>query len=75
AERQYEAMDFLRQQNRLDNLPEKLKIVADLRLKNPEASLSDLAGMIEGQELTKSGINHRMRKLMQIVKELNHKKV
>ncbi|WP_275935076.1 helix-turn-helix domain-containing protein, partial [Oenococcus oeni] len=39
------------------------------------ASLSDLAGMIEGQELTKSGINHRMRKLMQIVKELNHKKV
>ncbi len=75
AERQYEAMDLLRQQNLLDNLSEKLRIVADLRLENPEASLSDLAEMIGGQELTKSGINHRMRKLMQIVKELSDKKV
>lgn len=75
AERQYEAMNFLRSIHQLETMPDKLKIVGELRLQYPEASLSDLAELVENQELTKSGINHRMRKLMQIAKELRATKV
>ncbi|MDN6900976.1 DNA-binding protein WhiA [Oenococcus sicerae] len=75
AEKQYEAMNFLRSIHQLETMPDKLKIVGELRLQYPEASLSDLAELVENQELTKSGINHRMRKLMQIAKELRATKV
>ena len=47
----------------LDNLPPELAQVALLRVANPEASLSDLAALSD-PPVTKSCINHRLRKLM-----------
>ena len=47
----------------LDALSEDLRQVALLRIANPEASLSDLA-LLSDPPLSKSGINHKMRKLM-----------
>ncbi|EHN59110.1 DNA-binding protein WhiA [Oenococcus kitaharae] len=75
AQKQYDALLLLREKNYFDSLPDKLKEVALLRLNNPEASLSDMADMVAGQELTKSGINHRMRKLMQLASEIEQEKV
>ena len=55
----------------IENLSEPLAEVATLRLNNPEATLTELAEMTLGS--TKSGINHRLRKLSQIAEELKSK--
>ena len=47
----------------LENLPDDLSALALLRVANPEASLSDLA-ILSDPPVTKSCINHRLRKLM-----------
>ena len=46
-------------------LPEKLRQSAQLRLENPEATLQELADM-QTPPVSKSAINHRMRKLVQL---------
>jgi DNA-binding protein WhiA len=45
------------------SLPDKLRETAELRLSHPEMSLSELA---EASQLTKSCLNHRMRKLLEL---------
>lgn len=47
----------------LDNLPDDLREIAFLRLKNKDLSLSEL-GELLNPPLTKSGVNHRMKKIM-----------
>ena len=47
----------------IENLPTDLSELALLRIANPEASLSDLAALSD-PPVTKSCINHRLRKLM-----------
>lgn len=47
----------------LDRLPPELRDAALLRIANPEASLADLA-LLSDPPVSKSTINHRMRKLM-----------
>ena len=49
----------------LDTLPPELREIALLRIANPEASLSDLA-LLSDPPLSKSAVNHRMRKLMKL---------
>lgn len=51
--------------NRFEELPDNLKEIATLRLENPEASLSELSEMLS-EPLTRSGINHRLKKLVAI---------
>ena len=47
----------------LDKLPQELKILAILRVKHPEMSLKDLGeNMIP--KLSRSGVYHRMQKIM-----------
>lgn len=48
-------------------LPAKLRATAELRLKHPDASLTELADMLG---VSKSGMNHRMRKLRELAEEL-----
>ena len=48
-------------------LPAKLRVTAELRLKHPDASLTELADMLG---VSKSGMNHRMRKLRELAEEL-----
>lgn len=57
----------------IENLPVSLKEIARLRLEYPEASLSELGKMLT-PELSKSGVNHRMRKLQKLAADLEKKK-
>lgn len=49
-------------------LPDELKEAATLRLNHPESSLSELAAMTV-PPLTKSGLNHRLQKLVRLADE------
>lgn len=49
-------------------LPEELSVIAQLRLAYPEASLSQLASLTT-PPLTKSGVNHRLQKIMEIAEK------
>ena len=68
AQDQIAAIRRLEETGQLDQLPEKLRQTAKLRVQHPEATLSELAGMLE-PPLTKSALNHRMRKLMELSKQ------
>ncbi|HOQ23376.1 MAG TPA: DNA-binding protein WhiA [Bacillota bacterium] len=52
----------------LERLPESLREVAMLRLEHPEASLKEL-GELAVPRMSKSAINHRMRRLREWVKK------
>lgn len=52
----------------VNNLPEKLREIALLRLDNPELSLADL-GELLNPPMKKSGVNHRMRRIEEIAKK------
>ena len=58
-----------RLEGRLERLPEKLRQTALLRLQYPEMSLSQLAEKCD-PPVTKSCMNHRMRKLLEEAKKL-----
>ena len=66
---QKNAIEKLRQHGDLENLPDKLRQTALLRLQNPELSLTQLAERCD-PPVTKSCLNHRMRKLMSMAQEL-----
>lgn len=53
----------------IENLPPKLREVAQIRLENPSASLQDIM-VILGGEISKSGINHRFRKLEKMAHDI-----
>ena len=55
----------MKEKGTLSALPEELLVVAELRLTNPEASLTQLAAMTT-PPLTKSGVNHRLQKIMEL---------
>ena len=69
AQEQVSAIEALRRSARWDKLPEKLRQTAALRLEFPELSLIQLAERCD-PPVTKSCINHRMRKLMEEAKTL-----
>lgn len=57
--KQIEDIKFLKKINKFDELTEKEQELAELRLKNPNASLLELGEMLE-PKLSKSGVNHRL---------------
>jgi DNA-binding protein WhiA len=68
AKKQMEAVQLLQDHGLLDSLDEKQKEIAHLRLQHPEATLLELADFYQsntGIRLSKSGIRHRLLKLMQ----------
>ncbi len=67
-----EALTQLKETGALAALPAGLQAVAEARLRLPELSLSELAAAFD-PPLTKSCLNHRMRKLMQLAKEEKEK--
>lgn len=66
---QITAIKKLKKAQKFEFLPNSLKKIANLRIENPYASLQDLAN-ISGEKISKSGINHRLHKLLEISKEL-----
>lgn len=60
---QVEAIHILKEADALKKLGEKYIEIAELRLENPELSLTDL-GQLADPVITKSGVNHRMKKIL-----------
>ena len=65
---QLEAIRRLEERGRLALLPDKLKETAALRLAHPEDTLSQLAERCD-PPITKSALNHRLRKLVELGRE------
>ncbi len=68
AQKQTEAIRQLSLKQGLFTLPPALQELARLRLDHPELSLKELGEMLD-PPVGKSGINHRMRRLMEAAGE------
>ena len=67
---QLEAIIKLKKSKRLESLSPALREMAKIRLENPELSLQELAEQFD-PPLTKSGANHRLKRLMQLAAEID----
>lgn len=67
-----EAIEFLINSNLLSSLPEELVHTAQMRMQYSEYSLTRLAATFS-PPLTKSGLSHRLNKIVQIAEELSAK--
>ncbi|MDP2892721.1 MAG: DNA-binding protein WhiA [Bacillota bacterium] len=56
-----------------DKLSPQLRRIAELRLEYPDATLSELSELAE-ENIGKSGVNHRLRKLDEIAERIREKK-
>lgn len=75
ASRTISEIDKIDEELGLDMLDDKLKETAIYRKKYPEVSLDELSKIMTietGKKVTKSGLNHRFRKLKQIYENLNN---
>ena len=68
AQEQLAAIRVLKEQGILDKLAPKLQQAAKARENNPEATLTELAEMME-PAITKPAMNNRMKRLVQLAKE------
>ncbi|MDO5539670.1 MAG: DNA-binding protein WhiA [Eubacteriales bacterium] len=73
AVKQIEDIKYIRDTKGFDDFSEALAQMAEVRLANPEASLKEL-GMMLTPQVSKSGVNHRLRKLSEIASELRNDK-
>ena len=67
--KQYEVIKKLIDTNKLYLLSGKDQVIAMIRFENPESSLTDLAYLYQaktGQTISKSGINHSLRRIMEL---------
>lgn len=69
AARQLEAIKRLKRGRRWDNLSRKLVEVAELRLGHPSLTIAEL-GRLADPPLSKSAVNHRLRRLVDIAESL-----
>lgn len=63
------AIRFLASRGILNRLPDALRETARARLENPDLPLKDLCQLLPGS-ISKSGLNHRLQKLVEIAKDL-----
>ena len=68
AQEQLAAIRTLRERGLVEKLPGKLQQAVKAREENPEASLSELAAMME-PPISKPAMNHRLKKLVELAKE------
>jgi len=76
ASNQIRDIEKLKEYDMMDLIDEKLKVVIEYRLKYPEVSLADLSDIISretGDNISKSGLNHRFRKIREMVANVENK--
>ncbi len=66
---QQEAIEKLKETGRLERLPDKIQETASLRMQNPELPLAQLAALFD-PPISKSCLNHRIRKIMEEARKL-----
>lgn len=73
ATNQLDDIKIIEEKSAIDLLDEKTKEALEYRKKYPESSLKELAEIISyetGNNITKSGLNHRLRKIKDLAKKL-----
>ncbi len=70
ALRQIENIRYIDETVGLDILPDKLREIAQLRRDYQDVTLKELGEMVSGGKISKSGINHRLRKIDDIAEKL-----
>ncbi|KUO95462.1 DNA-binding protein WhiA [Ferroacidibacillus organovorans] len=69
AVRQLENIRLIEEERGLHTLTPKLRVVAEMRLRHPEITLLELAELLP-ERVSKSGLNHRLRKLDEIAQRI-----
>jgi len=69
AVKQQEDIKFITETKGYNYLPYQLQEIANLRLLNPDATLKEIGEMLM-PSISKSGVNHRLRKISNIAKSL-----
>ena len=69
ASPQIAAILKIKEKKGLDSLPDGLRQMAEIRLENPDSSLGELSEMLE-PPISRSGVNHRLSRLVKIAQEL-----
>ncbi|MGN1358122.1 MAG: DNA-binding protein WhiA [Bacilli bacterium] len=77
ATSQIKDIDKLEEYDMLELIDDKLREVITYRKKYPEASLGELSVIMsnDGIKITKSGLNHRFRKIREIVNNIENQKL
>ena len=70
SSKQISNIKFIDEKVGINNLPEKLRVVANLRLNNAEVSLQELSDLMPNEKISKSGMNHRLRKINEYADKL-----
>ena len=68
--RQLQAIRLIRDKRGLDYLPDELRELALLRLEYPEYNLRELGNALR-EPISRSGVNHRLHRIMAIAEELS----
>ena len=77
AGEQIKQIEIIEETNSIDLLDERTQVALKYRKKYPEASLKELAEIISietGKTLSKSGLNHRLRKIKELAERLEKNK-
>ena len=67
--RALDAIQALREADLLDGLPEPLRLAAAARLADPASTLGELAAAMQ-PPVSKSGLSHRMKKLIELAEKI-----
>ncbi|MBP3037924.1 DNA-binding protein WhiA [Bacillaceae bacterium Marseille-Q3522] len=68
--RQVENIKFIEETIGLQALPDKLREIAELRIVHQDVTLKELGELVASGQISKSGINHRLRKINDIAEKL-----
>ena len=66
--KQRTAIEYFAERKMLDSLPPELISAAKLRMEYPESSLKDLC-KLSPETITVSGLNHRLKKIIEIYED------
>lgn len=69
AKQQISNIEFLKQTKQFAKLPENLREIANIRIKNPDSSYEELGQMLKSN-IGKSGVYHRLNKINKIAEEI-----
>ncbi|MBH9580329.1 DNA-binding protein WhiA [Staphylococcus felis] len=72
AMKQVENIQIIDDEIGLDQLPDRLREVAKLRIEHQDVSLKELGEMVSTGTISKSGVNHRLRKLNEIASKIKN---
>lgn len=70
AQRQVGNIEYIKNTIGLDQLPDRLQEIAQLRVDNQDVTLKELGELVSGATVSKSGVNHRLRKIEEIADNL-----